>query len=179
MKNIEFKARCDDLDLIRRLLADKNIELDYRMHQIDTYFNVSLGRDRGRLKLREIVGERCELIQYQRSDLAQARESDYLVVPVENVDLIKEALQRSLGVWVIVDKVRELYLWEHTRVHLDQVKGLGYFIELETVISDQGKEDAQEECERIRQALAISTENLMALSYSDMVQPISELENAY
>ena len=51
MKNIEFKAGCPDPESIRRILRDRHIPLDCRMHQVDTYFRVP----RGRLKLREII----------------------------------------------------------------------------------------------------------------------------
>lgn len=165
MKNIEFKASCPDPESIRHLLRKRKIRRDCRMHQIDTYFQVPLGR----LKLREIDGLRAELIHYHRADQAAARESDYVVVEVPEAAALKLALDRALGTWVVVDKVRELYLWRRTRVHLDQVVDLGTFVELETVITDQSPADAQLECEQIREALGVPTSDMLTGSYADML----------
>ena len=60
--NIELKACLVSLDAARQIassLADTRLP---DQHQIDTYFYC---RD-GRLKLREIVGQRAELIAYRR-----------------------------------------------------------------------------------------------------------------
>ena len=83
---------------------------------------------------------------------------------------IEQALTRALGVSVVVDKVRELYLWEHTRVHLDAVKGLGTFVELETVIREQSVEVARGECESIQKALEINADDLLSVSYADLLR---------
>jgi predicted adenylyl cyclase CyaB len=165
VKNIEFKARCWDLQAIRDRLAQQGVGLERRMRQVDTYFNVA----EGRLKLREIEGGEAQLVQYFRADQSAARQSDYVVVLVERPGELKQALGRALGVRVVVEKVRELYLWEHTRVHLDAVKGLGTFLELETVIRGQSFEDARGECERIRGALDIKSEDLLSVSYADLL----------
>ena len=43
------------------------------------------------------------------------------------------ALSETLGVDVVVEKRRHLLLWETVRIHLDEVTGLGSFLELEAV----------------------------------------------
>lgn len=175
VKNIEFKARCWDQQEIRGRLAEEGVALERRMRQVDTYFKVA----EGRLKLREIDpgtnraadgGGEAQLVQYFRPDESAARQSDYIVVPVEQPEALKQALTRAMGVSVVVDKVRELYLWDHTRVHLDAVKGLGTFVELETVIRGQSAENARAECERIRKTLGIDTDDILSVSYADLVR---------
>lgn len=165
MKNIEFKARCRDLEILRRILREQGLSPDCRMHQVDTYFRVPTGR----LKLREIDGERAELIHYHRADQAEARESDYQIVEVSDPAGLKRALQRALGIRVVVDKLRELYLWNHTRVHLDQVRDLGSYMELETVIRGITPEQARAECREIREALGIREDDLETGSYADLM----------
>lgn len=39
----------------------------------------------------------------------------------------------TLGVLVVVEKVRRLLLWHNARIHLDKVRDLGTFIEIEAV----------------------------------------------
>lgn len=165
VKNIEFKARCWDLQALRDRLKKAGVAPSRRMRQVDTYFRVPGGR----LKLREIEAGESQLVQYFRPDENAARQSDYIVVPVDRPEPLKQALTRALGVSVVVDKVRELFLWEHTRVHLDAVKGLGTFVELETVIEKQTAEAARAECERIQKALQISADDLLSVSYADLL----------
>jgi adenylate cyclase class 2 len=165
VKNIEFKARCWDLQALRDRLKKAGVVLSRRMRQVDTYFHAPSGR----LKLREIDGGESQLVQYFRPDESAARQSDYVVVPISQPEALKQALTRALGVSVVVDKVRELFLWDHTRVHLDAVKGLGTFVELETVIEKQTVEAARTECERIRTALQINADDLLSVSYADLL----------
>src|SRR5260370_31020786 len=165
MQNIELKARCTDLDAVRRRLVPLGIPLARRMRQVDTYFIVP----HGRLKLREIDGGEAQLIQYHRPDATDARASDYVIVPVPVPASLTEALARALGVRTGVDKQRDLYLWRHTRIHLDEVAGLGSFLELETVVTDQTHDEAERECREVQAALEIREEGLVAGSYSDLL----------
>jgi predicted adenylyl cyclase CyaB len=165
MQNIEIKARCPDLDAARRHLGHLGIPLVRRMRQVDTYFHVP----HGRLKLREIDGEPAQLIQYERPDAAVARASDYRIVPVPDPASLKAALARALGIRAVAEKQRELYLWRHTRIHLDEVAGLGSFLELETVITDQTRDHAERECQEVRAALQIQDEAMVSNSYGDIV----------
>jgi predicted adenylyl cyclase CyaB len=135
------------------------------MHQIDTYFAVP----RGRLKLREIEGESAQLIQYDRPDLLAAHSSDYVIAQISEPDTLKDALTRALDIRVVVKKRRELYLWGQTRIHLDEVTGLGSFLELETVIAGQTLAEADRECREVQAALGIGEEDLVAGSYADLL----------
>ena len=53
------------------------------------------------------------------------------MVPVGEADALREALDAALGTLVVVEKSRRLLLWEGVRIHLDEVEGLGSFLELE------------------------------------------------
>jgi predicted adenylyl cyclase CyaB len=166
MKNIEIKARVADLSAVRNRLAERGLTPVARLRQLDTYFVAP----HGRLKLREIDGEEAQLIHYHRPDRADAHTSDYVIAPVADAASLKEALGRALGVRAIVEKQRELYLWGHTRVHLDEVADLGSFLELETVITDQTQEDAERECREVQASLGIGESDLIAGSYADLMR---------
>lgn len=168
MTNIEIKARCPDPDGVRERLARAGVPLAARMHQTDTYFQVP----HGRLKLREIDGRQAQLIQYERADATAAHASDYVIAPVGEPTSLKEALTRALGVRVVVDKTRELYLWGHTRIHLDEVAGLGSFLELETVVTTQTVEEAERECREVQAALGVREEELVSGSYADLLERV-------
>jgi adenylate cyclase class IV len=128
-RNIELKATdgtpARSLEICLTLGAEDQGEL----WQQDTYFEVATGG----LKLREESPGRPHLIQFERADEPQQRESRYRIIEVDNGPVLRAALARALGVRVTVVKHRHLLLWRNVRIHLDTVEGLGTSIELEAV----------------------------------------------
>jgi adenylate cyclase class 2 len=164
-RNIELKARCADLSAARAALAPLSVHDAGVQQQIDTYF----ASHHGRLKLREIVGVRAELIWYRRSDEARSRQSDYHIVPVPDPQKLKAALTAALGVRRQVRKRRHILLWHNVRIHLDDVEGLGTFVEFEAVISAKDDEaTGHARLAELCQLMAISPTDRLAVSYIDM-----------
>jgi len=162
-RNIELKAR--DADPARSLQTSLDLGAEDRgwLQQLDTYFNVP----RGRLKLREQDGA-AELIYYERSDDAIERESNYRIVPIYDPEGLKDALGAALGILVAVEKSRRLLLWRNVRIHLDEVPGLGSFIELEAVAEPDGDLSGEyANITALRDALGITDERILAAGYSD------------
>jgi homotetrameric cytidine deaminase len=158
-RNLEIKARDADprrsLEAALALGADDQGELTQR----DTYFAGA----RGRLKLRQQTPGESELIQYRRPDDAGPRVSEFRLVPVSEAAALELALEAALGALVVVEKRRRLLLWEGVRIHLDDVEGLGAFVELEA--PEDGDQDAK--VERLREALGVG--ELIPGSYSDLL----------
>ena len=165
MKNLEFKANCDSLDVLRQYLVNLQAEHRRTMKQLDTYFSVP----QGRLKLREIDTHDAELIYYERSDLAESRYSNYQICDIPEPMAFKQIATTALGVRTVVEKRRELWIFGNTRIHLDEVKNLGQFVELETVIRNQTEAEAQAEHQFVKDALGIKEADLVSVSYSDLV----------
>jgi adenylate cyclase, class 2 len=164
MRNIELKARLRDRN--EALGACKTLNAAYQgdIHQVDTYFHVP----QGRLKLREADPGRDELVFYRRPDVAGPKGCDYILEPVNRT--IKPFLAEALGVLAVVDKVRTLYLWENVRIHLDDVRNLGAFIEFEAVLSDEY--DDQDGCNKLQQLIHqfdLRNEDQMEVSYLDLI----------
>jgi homotetrameric cytidine deaminase len=163
-RNVELKAV--DPDPARSLAAARELGAEDHgvLRQRDTYFRARSGR----LKLREEEPGGATLIQYDRPDAAQARESRYRLTAVPDPDDLRAALDAALGTLVVVDKERHLLLWEGVRIHLDTVQGLGSFVELEGVApadSDLSAEHAK--VARLREALQIG--DVLTDSYSDQL----------
>jgi homotetrameric cytidine deaminase len=170
MRNVELKAR--DPDPARTLKRALALGADDRgeIRQRDTYFS----RARGRLKLREqeTGGSPLwdELIEYSRADTTDARTSTYRRVPVADAAPLREALDAAYGTLVTVTKRRRLLLWQGVRIHLDEVEGLGSYLELEGVAEPDSDLSAERESvERLRAELGIEDENLIGASYSDLL----------
>jgi len=174
-RNVELKAT--DPDPERSLKVVQGLGADDRgvLHQRDTYFRVPSGR----LKLREEEPGGASLVQYDRVDAAEARESRYRLVPVSDPLETRLALEASLGTLAVVEKDRHLLLWNGVRIHLDAVAGLGSFIELEGVADDGS--NLLGELERVTQlteALEIAPERILRTSYSDQVLGFDALIDA-
>jgi adenylate cyclase class 2 len=136
------------------------------IEQRDTYFNVTGGG----LKLREESPGSAHLIQFERVDEPQQRESRYRIIGIEDGAQLRAALQSALGVSVVVAKRRRLRVWRDVRIHLDEVDGLGTFIELEAVAapdSDLTREHAL--IEELRGAFAISDDRLVSRGYAALL----------
>jgi homotetrameric cytidine deaminase len=83
---------------------------------------------------------------------------------------MRAALEAALGKTVVVAKRRRLLLWKDVRIHLDDVEGLGAFVELEAVAaegSDLARE--HEHVARLRAELRIDDEAVVAEGYADLL----------
>lgn len=164
-RNIELKCRCADLGAILPRALALGAEDRGFLHQKDTFFRAP----KARVKLRE-VGDRAELISYRRSDAPEARGSDYVVAPVADPALMALLLEHGLGAGGVVRKVRHLLLYRHTRIHLDDVEGLGTFVELETVLLGIGEEEGRRELSEVASALGLRPEDAVARPYVDLLR---------
>jgi homotetrameric cytidine deaminase len=175
--NVELKAR--DVDPEATLVRCLALGAEERgvLKQRDTYFAARGGR----LKLREQGTGSGELIAYRRPDDAEPTESTYVLAPVSAPDALAEALDAALGTVEIVRKHRRLLTWEGVRIHLDEVVGLGSFIEFEAVLPDAGDvATAHAKIARLRDELAITDEMLVSVGYVDLLMdgPIALLRAA-
>jgi len=166
-QNIEIKARVHDLAVVEaraRSVADQG---PFEFEQDDTFFACA----NGRLKLREVAFDRGELIFYQRPDVSGPKLSQYFISTTSSPDVLRDTLARALGVVGRVRKRRRLYLVRNTRIHLDQVEGLGSFLELEVVLSQaQSIADGEAIARRLLSVLGISDADLELLAYVDLLR---------
>ena len=116
IKNLEFKAKVEDIEKYERKLLSLNPKFNGLDHQIDTYFNVS----KGRLKLREGNIENS-LINYNRENVADTKKSDIILFQHEPDKALKEILTLQLGVKITVDKKRKIYFIDNVKFHFDIV----------------------------------------------------------
>lgn len=164
--NVEIKARCPDANFVRDYLLSENADYKGTDEQTDTYFNVHTGR----LKLREGNIEN-NLIFYKRNNQAGPKQSHFKLIKVEDAAGLKAALTESLGVKVVVKKKREIYYIGNVKFHIDKVPGLGSFVEIEAgnILADLTREQLQQQCDFYMNVFGIKGEDLVAVSYSDMM----------
>lgn len=164
-RNIEIKARVADSEAMAARAARIAEEGPWTIDQDDTFFGC---RD-GRLKLRDFGNGNGELIFYRRPDQAGPGQSEYRITPTEDPDGLRTVLAEALGVTGRVRKRRILYLAGRTRLHLDHVEGLGDFLELEVVLSDnESSATGESEARFLMERLQVVEEDLVDVAYVDL-----------
>lgn len=165
-KNIEIKAHATNFDAQLKLgkrLADGD---STRLVQTDTFFN----SPNGRLKLREFPDQEAQLIYYHRANQEGPKLSDYHITATRDAKQLKYTLSETMGIMAVVKKVRTLLMSGRTRLHFDDVEGLGTFIELEVVLEDSEPiEHGEQEALELMEKLSIRQEDLIDRAYVDLL----------
>lgn len=171
MHNVEFKCELRDLPLARSILKSKAASFIGELRQTDTYYKIPSGR----LKRRDCEGEPVEYVFYDRPNRTLPKLSHFTLYSEQ------QALERfglsPLPVWVVVKKVRDLWMMGNTRIHLDRVEGLGNFVEFEALVCrDHNAARCHESIAELRRLLSPALGEAIDCSYSDMIA--REAENA-
>jgi predicted adenylyl cyclase CyaB len=164
--NIEIKAQVHNFSKLKDLAQSLSTSPEKLILQKDIFFNVS----QGRLKLRIFDDTAGELIYYERSNQAGPKQSNYSITPTTDPLALKTTLDLALKTLGTVKKKRLLYMVNQTRIHLDQVEGLGDFMELEVVMQDeQSMQDGETTAKDLMQKLEINEKDLIDRAYLDLL----------
>ena len=120
--------------------------------QRDVYYRVA----EGRLKLRRGTIERS-LMHYRRADTADVKRSEVTLARLEalapaELDAHRgRARRRASACATVVEKAREIRFVGNVKFHLDEVPGLGAFVEIEAIDLDGSRGEAalRAQCERV------------------------------
>ena len=165
--NIEIKARVGDPARLRRLAEELSDTPGQLIPQEDTFFH----SPRGRLKLRVLVPDEGQLIYYEREDATGPTKSSYLIAPTNAPESLKNLLTQSFGIRGVVRKNRTLFLVGNTRIHLDEVEGLGSYMELEVVLGPgEGEAEGQAIAADLMARLGIVESDLVDVAYIDLLE---------
>jgi adenylate cyclase class 2 len=172
--NVEIKAKVDTFhyNSIKRYLEKHHTSFKGLDKQSDYYFNTP----QGKLKLR-IGNVEKSLIYYDRKEIKDLKTSKIkLYKPVDRPYELLEILRASYGVKVEVHKDRLIYFIDHVKFHLDTIKGLGLFCEIEAISRDGAHSETtlKENCLFFINELNIDHSILIDQSYSDMLLESSD-----
>ncbi|KAF0141962.1 MAG: adenylate cyclase [Stygiobacter sp.] len=159
--NLELKIKVNSHSPIESTLKKNGAEFRGILKQKDVYYKTKSGL----LKLR-VEGKSFTLIKYLRDEKGK-RWSNYELLDLRGKNPEKY-LESFLNIEAVVEKKRKLYLYDNTRVHLDEVKGLGKFLELETLLV-AGKSDATRRFDFVKQMLGIENHEQIRKSYRNLI----------
>lgn len=157
-QNIELKIKLETFNDILNILKKNEVQKEAVLKQRDIYYK----QKDGLLKLR-IYSTNGEVIYYKRDESAKDRVSNYQILNVDPKEA-EEFFKYIFETEVEVKKVRFLYLYKNTRIHLDEVEGLGKFLELETVVKGS-TEDGIDEFNSVVELLRLDTSKQLKSSY--------------
>ncbi len=164
--NVEIKAKTTKSTQIRSYLLNHGAEFKGLDLQTDTYFKVPTGR----LKLREGKIEN-NLIYYERPNQEGPKQSNFQLVQSPDPVGLKTILSNALGIIAIVEKRREIFYIENVKFHLDELEGLGNFVEIEAsnLLHNLDISKLHEQCNFYMSEFGIEEQDLLKMSYSDML----------
>ncbi len=164
--NIEIKARVSDpATLLANARALTGAEPEIIL-QTDTFFQAETGR----LKVREFADGTGELICYRRPDAEGPKTSSYAIARTTDAGALRDVLAAALQVQGVVRKKRLLFLAGRTRIHLDEVEGLGSYMELEVVLAEGDDPGGGEnEAADLMKRLGVMPDDLVRGAYIDLM----------
>jgi predicted adenylyl cyclase CyaB len=166
-RNVEIKARVADLPRMRDRVVALATAPPRALEQTDTFFPVPGGR----LKLRRGGDGTGELILYQRPDRPGPKESAYFRMDCPDPAGLDAILSRRLGARGVVEKRREVFLVGRARIHLDEVRDLGTYLEIEVVLADrEPAAPGEREARALLAALDVPDSALEARAYIDLLE---------
>lgn len=162
-KNLEIKYKpgnSREISYITGLLKNYSHTTE---KQTDIYYKTI----RDRLKLRIINDTEGSLILYNRAEKKNKRISKYTISKTKDFRELDFILRKQFRVLVTVIKKREIYIHKNIRVHIDTVKGLGKFIEIEIIYDDISK--AKDLMNNLVTELNLDENKFIKVSYSDLL----------
>lgn len=163
LKNIEIKVPIKNLKVTLNRIKKLQAERIYSSQQTDVYFQ----NEKGRLKVRDSNGEKS-VIYYDRIEDSRERWSKFHFIKVDEPNEWVKFFDLFLERLITVKKHRTLFQYKNTRIHVDQIKNLGNFIELETKMNSS-KKTARKEFDFLCKYLELDKGEQILNSYSDMI----------
>lgn len=166
-RNIEIKAKISDIDFCTEKAKSISGAGPEIIKQEDTFFNCQ----NGRLKLRILSEDHGELIFYKRANVTGPKTSEYHISSTNEPNSLLDVMKKSYGIHGKVKKIRELYIVGRTRIHIDQVEGLGNFLEFEVFLGEgDDTHDGEIEAGELMRAFNIAQSDLISGAYVDMFE---------
>jgi predicted adenylyl cyclase CyaB len=169
-RNVEIKARVRDMGVLRTAALALATETPVVLEQHDVFYRTECGR----LKLRRFPAGPAELIRYQRPDAAGPKTSDYDIFRTDDGGALHRLLAAALGIRGEIHKTRTLVMAGRTRIHLDEVHGLGDYMELEVVLAEgEGDAAGEHEARELLKKLGIGSDDLVTGAYVDLLEELA------
>ena len=164
--DITIKAYCENPAEVEGVLLGLSADYQGQDVQTDTYYET----DYGKLKHRQGNIEHV-LIHYNRVQLEDAKQTEVLLyLKNPSAGTVAEVC-KGKRVLAQVKKVRKIFFLDNVKFHLDQIEGLGNFVEIEAIDLDGsvGTKVLRQQCDYYKSLLQIADEDLINNAYTDLI----------
>jgi len=170
MLEVEAKVKVEDLVSIQSFLEREGAERLGESVQKDIYFNAphrDFGETDEALRVRYADDEAVVTYKGPKIGLTGIKAREEINLDVKRGDRAEMIVER-LGFrrTAVIIKHRIEYRWQETTIELDEVEGLGTYIEIE-VLCEDGGEAASKKIEQVKRDLGIEGKNITA-SYLEL-----------
>jgi predicted adenylyl cyclase CyaB len=162
---IEFKAPVVNLISLDEQVRALGADFMHARREQDLCFDFPDGV----LVLRQPEGASADLLTYHRHSRGELQFVDVEVAEVRQPREVGAMLRGRFGVRVELEKTRRTFQWRRTQIQLDQVFGLGMFVELQTLAISNDDATAESELREVLGALGIDPHTSEVRSYADML----------
>ncbi|MDX5421225.1 MAG: class IV adenylate cyclase [Hymenobacteraceae bacterium] len=163
--DITIKAHCYAPDEVEHILLEQGAAYKGLDVQTDTFYEA----ESGKLKHRQGTIENV-LIHYKREQHGDAQRTEVSLYLKNPSDTTIAQLCGGRRPVAQVRKLRKIFFIENVKFHLDQVEGLGSFVEIEAIDLDGslGLDYLKQQCQHYQALLGIVEQDLVQDSYIDM-----------
>ena len=182
MIEVEVKLPINNCEYVIETLNNRCYTKCGRLREEDVYFN---GPDRDYRKTDEALRLRKQDI-LEGDNVGSATYITYKGKKLDKVSMARKELETVIGDFEVmreilislgykpvtpVIKIREVYSKDYLTVCVDNVEGLGYYIELEVCVEDEsGREQALELIKNELEMLGYSMQDTTRVSYLSMLE---------
>jgi len=178
MQEIEMKFQMNNLKDVRETLENLGCKFSEELKQKDVIFVPDIKNtivEEGAIFIRiRNVNDKIELnLKKRAKKIMESKEIEFEVNDFDGAyDFIK-----TLGFeeWVTVEKKRITTNYKEFNICIDEVKGLGEFVEIEIITSEENKADYYEnEIIKVCQELSIDPNNRINSHYDTMINELNK-----
>lgn len=159
---IEIKAQFEDKEKLVRRLKEIGAKEEKVKHQIDEYYNhpsIDTRKTNEYIRLRFKPGEDKGVFAHH-VNIADGVNKEY-EVEVSSLKTFKEILKNfGFPLLGVIDKRREVYMFEQFTISIDEVKDIGNFLEIEVDGEEAEIKEKKAECMEMLKGLGLSEKNL-------------------
>jgi predicted adenylyl cyclase CyaB len=173
-----LKAHVESAEQMEAAIFNFTQTIGHVVVEEDVYFSVP----NGQMKLRTTQPghEHGELIAYKQVNSQCANFYETRITSVPEVEKLKNTLALSLAELCTIRKKRRVYVLSNVQINLDDVKDLGFFVDIE-VRADAGQtiEELQKQAESVKKALDLKDVQIMAMSYLDLYRKTKSIDSGF
>ncbi len=173
-KEIEVKARAKDLESIAKKLADLGCQLSEPVTQKDSIFVTSdygafeeFHPGKNLLRIRESKGKYLFTIKQPQSNELDALEHETEILDPQ--EMREAILMMGFEERCKVNKTRRKGNINGWEVCLDEVEGIGSFVEIEKITDEENAEAVQKELFDFLQSLGVDSNDRVTSGYDTLV----------